>query len=174
VIEERLVCIDPGVPGGYLFVTGELGGQSKMEFTSCTGVPTEMAAVVERTRPQLAVIEKVHCGLMSKVANWRLGFNFGVWQGIFAGKGIPVLLVTPQCWQKQFRVTGEDRGWIQKRGKNQPVVTEPVNIKDVVWRLLKEKQPELFVDKKYVNNRSHRSDTFGILSWYRNQRADSC
>jgi len=164
---ERLACIDPGTPGGYLFTVGELGPSGEMEFVSCSGVPTEMAEIVRRTRPSLGVIEQVHCGLMSKVANFKLGMNYGIWLGIFAGMEIPVVLVTPQEWQRKFRKIGEDRGLIQRRGKNVPKVENPVNVKEVVWTVLKEINPELFTDPRFIAHRSHRSDAFGIRSWYR-------
>ena len=160
----KLICIDPGISGALVIY--DVHSKDITHF-SCPSTIADMAQLIYGTGgPVIVAIEKVHCGLMSRIANFKLGQNFGEWRGICAALKIRLFEVTPQAWQKEFRGEGEERGWIQKRPRNSPVVKNPLNIKEVVWRLVHDQFPTVFGDqKKFIMNRSHVSDACGILVW---------
>lgn len=54
------------------------------------------------------ILEKVHAFPGQGVTSvFNFGMNYGSWQGIFAAYRIPVTLVTPQKWRKEFIIKSE-------------------------------------------------------------------
>ena len=42
-------------------------------------------------------------------STFQLGRNFGIWQGVLAGLGIPTTIVSPRVWKKALKVTGDNQ-----------------------------------------------------------------
>lgn len=102
------VGIDPGLDGGIAVLGGDgmvairvtpviaagKGGKRKFD------IPL-MRDILAESLPALVVIEQV--GVMpgqGNVSGFNFGVGYGIWQGLFAGLGIPYQAVTPQAWKK--------------------------------------------------------------------------
>lgn len=56
------------------------------------------------------IIEKVSAMPGQGVSSmFNFGMGFGVLQGVVAGLGFPLYLVTPQAWKKHFNLIGKDK-----------------------------------------------------------------
>jgi hypothetical protein len=152
--EKIFVGIDPGTsknaPGAIAFLCGE----DYCVYDWCN--QSEAIAVLKRIKKtadkcgMIIAIEKVHSAPGQGISSsFKFGENFGFWQGISMMTGWPVVLVSPQTWQK---------GLVPK--------STPANRKpslDVARRLFPK------ADLKYKKNHG-RADALLIADWVRRGR----
>jgi hypothetical protein len=145
-----VVSIDPGWSGGIVW--GDIA-TSDMKSCRCPDSVGEMAKLIEMISPEKAFLEQVHSGIFHKVANFKLGQNFGIWCGILAAMKIPYETVSPQTWQSRIR---------PKK------TTKEFEIKKAVWKAMKANYPGT-LGKKYRPCESHVADALGVLDYYRSR-----
>lgn len=109
------VGIDPGNTGAFAFFNdGRLtlvvdmplmANGKKQQVNS-----VEVANILERMRPDLAILEKVHAMPKQGVTScFNFGMGYGAIQGAIAALKIPIILVTPQAWKKQAGLLKKDK-----------------------------------------------------------------
>ena len=104
------VGIDPGLTGAIAFLEP---GQPSVEDAPVVNRemnPAGMVALLRGPDIGLAVIERV--GAMPKqgvASTFRFGFGCGVGRGVVAAMGIPIMLVTPQEWKREFGLIGQPK-----------------------------------------------------------------
>jgi len=117
------IGIDPGLSGGVAAISDK-GELLMIEDTPAlkakTGtkvyLPAQMAEILKRVEiSKVAVvgIEQVHSMPKQGVASsFRFGEGFGMWQGIIAALGMPMMMVPPQRWKKAMLAAGagSDKG----------------------------------------------------------------
>ena len=90
--------VDPGSKGGFALIGDGVAPLVWPMPETLTGL---LAAMQERPRPDLAVIESVHAMPGQGVSSmFTFGRGFGQLEALLAFKGLPVAYVTPQRWQK--------------------------------------------------------------------------
>ena len=146
----KAVAIDPGWSGGLVW--GDMA-TSEMESCRCPDDIKEMAELIKKIAPEKAFLEQVHSGIFHKVANFKLGQNYGVWCGILAALDIPYETVSPQTWQARIR---------PKK------TTKTFNIKKAVWKAMKANYPKT-LGRKFRPCESHVADALGVLDYYRSR-----
>jgi hypothetical protein len=120
----RVVGIDPGLSGACAVLDLHQGG-AILHVTSVTPTPTLTVTVRSRTRREydvpgmwrlladakaplattvaLVVIE--HQGPRPQegvVSSFRTGFGFGLWRALAVAAELPVCMVTPQVWRREY------------------------------------------------------------------------
>ena len=97
---KSYIGIDPGASGAVALLTTD--GEALVE--DYPGDAVAAADLIRQWRAvhkiELACLESVHAMPKQGVSSmFKLGQNFGSWQGILAALGIPHVLVRPQAWQ---------------------------------------------------------------------------
>ncbi len=106
--EFTFIGIDPGASGGIACITGGTG-KLQVELISTPSTLTELWSVFEQLSEVntlcTAVIEKVHAMPSQGVTSM---FSFGMRKGellmALTAAGIPFEEVSPQTWQKEFKI----------------------------------------------------------------------
>jgi crossover junction endodeoxyribonuclease RuvC len=124
----RVVGIDPGLSGAFAVLDLHQGG-AILHVTSVTRTPILTVTVRSRTRRDYDVpgmwrlITDAIAPLATTVAlvtierqgprpqegvvsSFRTGFGFGLWRAIAVAAGVPVYLVTPQVWRREYGLLG--------------------------------------------------------------------
>jgi len=97
-----VIGIDPGATGAIALLgndlllvedwPGDIGGAADL-----------LRAWAATYQIQMAGLERVASRPGQGVSSvFSFGTNYGAWQGILAGLGVPVVLLTPQAWQKRI------------------------------------------------------------------------
>jgi Holliday junction resolvasome RuvABC endonuclease subunit len=103
----KVLGVDPGsVSGAWAFiednlepVVGDIPVADKMVDVS------SLAVVIDRFRPDFAVVEAVHAFPGQGVSSsFRFGQGFGMILGCLGALGVPVQLVNPARWKKHYRL----------------------------------------------------------------------
>ena len=69
----------------------------------------EWRRVIERLKPDIAVVEVVHSMPKQGVAStFNFGMAAGLIRGVLLGAGVPIFDVAPTVWKKHFRLVGSD------------------------------------------------------------------
>jgi hypothetical protein len=94
--DKWYLCIDPGAAGGWVHYNGH----------SITSGGNEELAELKFSLKTIVVIEKVptFVGPIPASSSFKLGYNYGWLVGFYQGQGYPVILVSPQTWQKTMGV----------------------------------------------------------------------
>lgn len=109
-----IVAIDPGLMGAIAFFW-----PVEPEHVELHDMPTvagevdviELAAIITRHEPRLAIIEKVGPTPRDGVRQaWSFGGSYMAARGVTAALALPTHLVTPQAWKKLFRLPGGPDG----------------------------------------------------------------
>ena len=100
--------IDPGKSGAVALISQD--GQALVE--DYPGDAVAAADLIRQWRAdhkiELACLESVHAMPKQGVTSmFKLGQNFGAWQGILAALGISHVLVRPQAWQSGILTKGD-------------------------------------------------------------------
>ncbi len=112
-MSKALIAIDPGKGGGMaLFVDGRAA--EAYAFKEADEAAEWVKSVCMRYELVEAVIEQVGAMPGQGVTSmFSFGENFGWWQGLLMGVGIPFTRVRPQEWQKGLpgltKLKGADR-----------------------------------------------------------------
>lgn len=101
--------IDPGQSGAVALLNND-GGALIEDF------PGDLAAAAELVREwsscfqiQAVAVERVSAMPRQGVAStFKFGTNYGGWQGIVSALSLPLLLPTPQNWQKALGIVASD------------------------------------------------------------------
>lgn len=113
--DRRVLGVDPGLGGGLALLDQGLGLLMIQDYPTVTVGKTRvvntslMAQLIASWDPDIAWIERVHA--MPKqgvVSTFNFGMTYGMTQGVLAGLRVPVQLVTPQEWKREFRL-GPDK-----------------------------------------------------------------
>lgn len=112
-----IIGIDPGNTGAVAFLDGDKLVTVHDMPLMANGKKQQVNAY-ELNRilgifygdPTDVVIEKVGAMPGQGVSSmFNFGMGFGVLQGVAAGRGFPIHLVTPQSWKKHFSLIGKDK-----------------------------------------------------------------
>ena len=100
--------IDPGASGAVALLTTD----GEVRVKDWPGCIVNAADYLRAWRVDysivLAALELVHAMPKQGVSSmFKLGQNFGAWQGILAALGIPHVLVRPQAWQSGILTKGD-------------------------------------------------------------------
>lgn len=112
---KALIAIDPGKGGGMaLFENGVAVEAHK--FTEADEAAEWAKAVCIRYESVTAVIEQVGAMPGQGVTSmFSFGENFGWWQGLLSGLGVPFKRVRPQEWQRGLPGLQKAKGADRKR-----------------------------------------------------------
>jgi crossover junction endodeoxyribonuclease RuvC len=107
----NIIAFDPGLKGAIAI---HQNGQTTAQPMPLAGKVLDLATladIIRTSSPALAVIEKVGAMPGQGVSStFTFGCGYGQIQGILAGLGIPMELVTPQAWKKVILAgTGKDK-----------------------------------------------------------------
>lgn len=103
--------VDPGsVSGAWaVLVDGRFDSCDDLVTVADMVDPAVFAALVDRIKPGVAVVERVNAFPKQGVASsFRFGVAYGMIQGVLAGAYVPIRLVSPTLWKKHFRL-GPDK-----------------------------------------------------------------
>lgn len=97
---KAYIGIDPGQSGAVALISQD----GEVRVKDWPGCIVNAADYLRAWRVdfsiELAALESVHAFPGQGVSSmFKLGQNFGAWQGILAALGIPHVLVRPQAWQ---------------------------------------------------------------------------
>ena len=106
-----ILAVDPGKEGGIAWGYAQHVEACPMPLAGKEIDINEIAAIVNRVKPQWIVVEKVASRPGQGVASmFKFGMGYGALLGVAAGLGIPVELVTPQRWKgKVLHGTAKDK-----------------------------------------------------------------
>jgi len=118
----RFLAIDPGCSGALVVLdsSGEhidhllmpvikIGKSSRVNAAA-------VSAFVASHEPVHCFIEKVHSMPSQGVSStFTFGHSAGVVEGVVAGIGVPITLVTPQAWKKHAGLIGSDKDAARSR-----------------------------------------------------------
>lgn len=100
-----LIGIDPGASGGIAWADTELGTSGAAAMPEC---PYRLADLLDDLKLKgicWVYLEKVHSMPGQGVAStYKFGESVGVIKGITAALAIPVIMVSPQKWQKTMEL----------------------------------------------------------------------
>jgi crossover junction endodeoxyribonuclease RuvC len=98
----NIIAIDPGIKGAIAI---RCEGKISAMPMPIAGKHLDAASIVQllnQVKPAMAVMEKVTAMPGQGVTStFTFGMGYGLLQGILAGLGVPVELVTPQAWKKE-------------------------------------------------------------------------
>jgi crossover junction endodeoxyribonuclease RuvC len=97
----NIIAFDPGQKGGIAIHHQGITTAHPMPLAGKTLDLPSIADLVRSHSPSIAVIEKV--GAMpgqGVTSTFTFGMGYGQLQGLLAGMGTPIELVTPQAWKK--------------------------------------------------------------------------
>ncbi|WP_031386504.1 RuvC family protein [Desulfonatronum thiodismutans] len=100
-LTKAWIGVDPGASGAAALITAD-GEVLVMDWPGSVllAVGTVRTWRMEH-QIELAALESVHAMPKQGVSSmFKLGSNFGQWQGLLAALGVPFVLVRPQEWQK--------------------------------------------------------------------------
>lgn len=111
----RVLGVDPGQDGGLaLFET--LGDTIdahdmpviRLKHGGSQINEAQLASLVRDLAPDVCWIERVHSMPRQGVASsFKFGLAYGLVRGVVSALGVPVVLVTPQEWKREFRLTAD-------------------------------------------------------------------
>jgi len=124
----RVVGIDPGLDGALAVLDLHQGG-AVLHVTRVTPTPTLTVTVRKRRRREydipgmwrlvidaiapaavrIAVVAVEHQGPRPKegvVSSFRTGLGFGLWRGLIVAAQLPLAIVTPQAWRREYGLLG--------------------------------------------------------------------
>ena len=68
----------------------------------------ELAKIIRQYNPEVAFVEKVHSMPNQGVAStFTFGESYGAAKGVLSALNIPIELVTPRQWKKEFELTSD-------------------------------------------------------------------
>ncbi len=101
--EWLIIGVDPGKKGAYSILNERREIITAQNFGDLADFIADYNAIKE-AHPDcksFAIIEKLGAmPIRGSIGNFKLGENFGAWQGVFYGLRIPFELVTPRRWQR--------------------------------------------------------------------------
>ena len=102
-MKNRLIIgIDPGASGAMAVIDSNGQPVSVTDFHPVDSLK-ELAKYAKFTEQPFVVIEHVHAMPMNgSIANFKLAYNFGTWNGWIDCLGLDKLWVSPVRWQKHF------------------------------------------------------------------------
>jgi crossover junction endodeoxyribonuclease RuvC len=118
--EKVRIGIDPGITGALALLDKDfrISDVMDMPIMLLTGTrhqvnAAELAKIIKfwmiDTQP-VAYLEKVSAMPGQGVSSmFSFGTSYGIVQGILAALGIPMILITPQCWKKRAGIIGKDK-----------------------------------------------------------------
>lgn len=116
---KRIIGIDPGVNGGLAFIDTDTGAVVLHKTENNMGEILADAFCGCDSSEAVAYLEKVGGFIAGKnlpgSMMFKLGENFGHWQGLLTAWGIRTILVRPQDWQKGISGTTGTKGAERKR-----------------------------------------------------------
>jgi crossover junction endodeoxyribonuclease RuvC len=95
---QIILGIDPGISGGMAILAIDKSSANAVAFAKTT--PHDITGLLRHAKISKAYIEAVHSMPKQGVAStFKFGMNYGVWQGLLIGLGIPFERVVPAKWQ---------------------------------------------------------------------------
>jgi Holliday junction resolvasome RuvABC endonuclease subunit len=145
----KVASVDPGWSGAVVDAEVVSGSVTIQGVYRCPKTVEEIVQLVSSLAPEFAIMERVHSGMFHRVANFKLGQNYGIWCATMASMGVKLDTVSPQAWQKAHR---------PPRGSKE-------DIKVVIWTAMKKLYPDV-LGEKYRPCESHTADALGILTYF--------
>ena len=101
-MSKAYIGIDPGASGAVAVLTDE--DEIVFDFSGDFVTASDFIKQVKNQyKVELAALEAVHAMPKQGVCSmFKLGTNYGAWQGILIALSIPMLLVSPRTWQKNL------------------------------------------------------------------------
>jgi len=109
----RVLGIDVGLHGALaLLIDGRLDAVADMPFikTRVRGEISEghLAQLVRSMSPDVAWIERVSAMPKQGIASaFNFGTSYGIPRGVCAALGVPIFLVSPAEWKREFRLRAD-------------------------------------------------------------------
>jgi Holliday junction resolvasome RuvABC endonuclease subunit len=107
----RVLGVDPGVSGAYALLgsNGLAAIVDDLPVVNRQVDAAEWRRVIERLKPDMAVVEIVHSMPGQGVAStFKFGMAAGLIRGVLLGAGVPIFDATPTVWKKHFKLVGSD------------------------------------------------------------------
>jgi Holliday junction resolvasome RuvABC endonuclease subunit len=107
----RVLGVDPGVSGAYALVgsNGMAAIVDDLPVANRQVDAAEWRRVIERLKPDIAVVEIVHSMPGQGVAStFKFGMAAGLIRGVLLGAGVPIFDAAPTVWKKHFKLVGSD------------------------------------------------------------------
>ncbi|WP_421901278.1 hypothetical protein [Maridesulfovibrio sp.] len=106
---KAVIGIDPGKTGAMALLSAE----GDLEIQDWVDAPTVSGKLLEwRSFYQITNVglERVHSMPGQGVSStFKLGENFGIWQGLLLAYGLPFETITPQTWMKSYSMVKKVR-----------------------------------------------------------------
>lgn len=104
---KPLLAIDPGAIGGIAYCDSD-GLFHAMAMPETEGdICDALTEIIAMGKPQAAYIEKLTGYVGTAIPSHtmlKLGRNIGFLIGVLQSRGIPIIEVTPQAWQKSLNI----------------------------------------------------------------------
>jgi Holliday junction resolvasome RuvABC endonuclease subunit len=107
----RVLGVDPGVSGAYALLgsNGLAAIVDDLPVVNRQVDAAEWRRVIERLKPDIAVVEIVHSMPGQGVAStFKFGMAAGLIRGVLLGAGVPIFDAAPTVWKKHFKLVGSD------------------------------------------------------------------
>ena len=96
------IGIDPGASGAIGLID-ENNETKVLEVLNVFEMVSVLREFIELYDIQIVILEEVHAMAKIKASiNFKLGMNFGQWQGVLTTLRIPYRLVPPKVWQRNL------------------------------------------------------------------------
>jgi len=107
--QKAWIGVDPGKSGAYAFLR-ESGTVDVYDWTDARQFAADIREYAGNLNIIFAVIESVHSMPKQGVSSsFSFGMNYGMAQGVIMAMGIPIILVSPQKWQKAMLMIADGK-----------------------------------------------------------------